>query len=167
MRILSHAALVAVIMIGCVGCDQVSKAFVRAYVPVGQVYTYLGGIVRIQHAENPGAFLSLGESLSRGIRDFAFEIGVGAVVLGLMLWAVFGRRLSVAHRLCLAAIAAGGTGNLVDRVLHGGSVTDFLYLGVGPVHTGIFNIADLILFLALIALLFERSLVSALSNQST
>jgi signal peptidase II len=159
-----RAAMVAVILVGCVGCDQASKALVRTYVPVGQVYTYLGGTVRIVRAENPGAFLSIGEASSRETRDFVFKLGVGTFVIGLLLWTVFGRGLSSARRLCLATAAAAGTGNLVDRILHGGSVTDFLYLGVGPIHTGIFNVADMILCLALAGLLFERPLQSALSN---
>jgi lipoprotein signal peptidase len=37
-------------------------------------------------------------------------------------------------------------------------VTDFLYIGIGPLHTGIFNLADLALVLALVALLLERPL---------
>ena len=36
---------------------------------------------------------------------------------------------------------AGGVGNLVDRVREG-YVVDFLNMGIGPVRTGIFNVAD-------------------------
>lgn len=35
-----------------------------------------------------------------------------------------------------------GCGNLIDRIAHGGCVTDFLNVGVGGLRTGIFNIAD-------------------------
>ena len=38
---------------------------------------------------------------------------------------------------------AGGIGNLIDRVFHGGLVIDFLNMGIGPVRTGIFNVADM------------------------
>jgi signal peptidase II len=135
MRTITRAAVVTVIVVGCVGCDQASKAIVRARVPVGQGYAYFDGAIRIQHAENVGAFLSVGESLPRETRDLA-----------------------------LAAIAAGGMGNLVDRLFHAGSVTDFLYIGVGRLHTGIFNIADLTLSLALAVLLLEQPLLSAVSS---
>ncbi len=87
-----------------------------------------------------------------------FEMGVGTLVLGLLVCATLVNRLTVARRVCLTLIAAGGAGNLLDRILHGGSVTDFLYIGVGHVHTGIFNVADLFLCIALAALLFDRSL---------
>jgi signal peptidase II len=45
--------------------------------------------------------------------------------------------------MAMALIASGGVGNLWDRFARGGSVVDFLNLGVGPVRTGILNIADL------------------------
>jgi signal peptidase II len=34
---------------------------------------------------------------------------------------------------------------LIDRLLRGGAVIDFMILGVGPVRTGVFNVADLCL----------------------
>ena len=36
----------------------------------------------------------------------------------------------------------GGVGNWIDRVLHAGVVTDFVRIGLGPLRTGIFNVAD-------------------------
>ena len=38
-------------------------------------------------------------------------------------------------------IVGGGVGNLIDRIARG-PVTDFLLLRLGPLHTGIFNLAD-------------------------
>jgi signal peptidase II len=32
---------------------------------------------------------------------------------------------------------------LIDRILHNGTVVDFLNVGIGPLRTGIFNIADI------------------------
>jgi hypothetical protein len=45
----------------------------------------------------------------------------------------------------VALVLAGGIGNLIDRVLHDGLVTDFLNLGIGSIRTGIFNVADMAL----------------------
>ena len=41
--------------------------------------------------------------------------------------------------VCL--VLAGGASNWVDRVARG-SVVDFMNVGVGPIRTGIFNVAD-------------------------
>jgi signal peptidase II len=165
MRLAIRAALIALFLVGCVGCDQTSKAIVRHAVPPGVTHIYLGGVFRIQRAENPGAFLSIGESLPRTVREFAFTVGVGMLVVGLSLWAVLGKNLPAWRRLGLAAIAAGGIGNLIDRVLQDGTVTDFLYLGLGPVHTGIFNFADVTLMLGLAALLLEQPLIALVTRR--
>ena len=42
--------------------------------------------------------------------------------------------------------------NLVDRFARKGLVTDFILLRVGPIHTGIFNVADLAIVAGLIIL---------------
>jgi signal peptidase II len=43
--------------------------------------------------------------------------------------------------LGLTLFVAGGASNWIDRLI-GGFVVDFLNVGVGPVRTGIFNVAD-------------------------
>ena len=40
-------------------------------------------------------------------------------------------------------LLAGGIGNLIDRVVNNGLGIDFINLGVGPVRTGIFSVADM------------------------
>ncbi len=49
---------------------------------------------------------------------------------------------------------AGGIGNLIDRMLLDGHVTDFMNLGIGSFRTGIFNIADVILMMGAFGLFF-------------
>jgi len=48
-------------------------------------------------------------------------------------------------------IWAGGASNLMDRLARG-SVVDFLNVGIGPVRTGIFNIADLAVAIGIVLL---------------
>jgi signal peptidase II len=55
--------------------------------------------------------------------------------------------------LGFALLFAGGVGNLTDRVLHDGAVVDFMNLGIGPVQTGVFNVADLAVTSAVIVML--------------
>ena len=49
-------------------------------------------------------------------------------------------------KLGLVLFVAGGASNWVDRVAQG-SVVDFLNVGVGPVRTGVFNVADVAIML--------------------
>jgi len=39
-------------------------------------------------------------------------------------------------------VLAGGVGNFADQVRYGGYVVDLLKVGIGPLRTGIFNVAD-------------------------
>ncbi|MEJ0007739.1 MAG: signal peptidase II [Steroidobacteraceae bacterium] len=53
----------------------------------------------------------------------------------------------------LALFAAGGLGNLIDRITGDGRVTDFLNVGLGPLRTGIFNVADMTLMVGVVVFL--------------
>ncbi|MFO1468259.1 MAG: signal peptidase II [Steroidobacteraceae bacterium] len=139
---MTRIGLIAVLLFACVGCDQVSKHVVRQHVAVGQVESYAGDTFRLTHARNPGAFLSLGADLPHGLRVAAFQGGVAAVVLGLLAWAAFARRVTLSSVVGLSLLAASGLGNLIDRLAFDGVVTDFLNLGFGAVRTGVFNLAD-------------------------
>jgi signal peptidase II len=46
----------------------------------------------------------------------------------------------------LALFVTGGASNWIDRLAQG-SVVDFLSVGVGPVRTGVFNVADVAIML--------------------
>jgi signal peptidase II len=59
--------------------------------------------------------------------------------------------------LGLSLVVGGGLANWIDRLLHGGAVTDFVSLGIGPLRTGVFNLADLSI-LAGVGLLLLHSL---------
>jgi signal peptidase II len=80
------------------------------------------------------------------------------VVIGLLLLLAYLARSSqvtwVAF-LSLALVWAGGTSNFIDRVTRKGLVTDFVFLRAGPLHTGIFNVADVMIMVGIAALGFE------------
>jgi signal peptidase II len=60
------------------------------------------------------------------------------------------RRWSGWPALGLALFVAGGLSNWIDRVTQG-RVVDFLNVGVGPIRTGVFNIADLAIMAGAVA----------------
>jgi signal peptidase II len=128
---------------------------------------YLGDFFRIEYAENPGAFLSLGAGLSADTRFWVFAVAVGLFLLGAS-WVLFRenlgesaaipaeKRLDRLTAFSLAVIVGGGIGNLIDRSTranHG--VVDFLNMGIGNLRTGIFNVADMAIMLGVILLAWK------------
>jgi signal peptidase II len=132
---------VAAVLVACVVLDQVTKALAVAYLPLGHRSSYLGDCFRLEHVKNPGAFLSLGAALPEAARTVIFTWGVGLLVLGALV-AAFNPRSAGRTAIASALVAAGGAGNLWDRAVSGGWVTDFMNLGIGPLRTGVFNVAD-------------------------
>jgi signal peptidase II len=161
MKAFTRVALVLCVLVGSVGCDQISKAAARAYLPGTGIHSFLGDTFRLQYAENPGAFLSFGAGLSANTRYAIFTLGLGALVAALLLWSVLSPRLEWPQRLCIAVIGASGTANIIDRIRYDGAVTDFLNVGVGSVRTGIFNVADMTLILGVLGLLLAPHLFSS------
>lgn len=134
--------LVGLVAGSCVGCDQVTKAVAHQHLAGQEVFSMLGGTVRLSYVENPGAFLSLGADLPAAVRFWAFGVLVALALAAVTAHLVMGRTTSAAHLVGMAMILGGGLGNLIDRASTG-VVRDFLNMGIGPLRTGIFNLADL------------------------
>lgn len=146
-RLRRFAALAAV-LVGSIAVDVVTKAIASTCLIVGDRHVFLGDTLRLELAHNSGAFLSLGASLPEPIRRHVFTWLVGAIVAG-ALYAGFRPRAPARVAYGAVLVAAGGLGNLGDRIATGGWVVDFVNLGVGPLRTGIFNFADVVLMVGL------------------
>jgi signal peptidase II len=149
MRALKRIVLVSITLFWCVGCDQISKGVVRHYLASGESRSFLHDIFRLVHAENSGAFLSLGAALPEHTRTIIFTVIVGVLSAAALLAALLARGLGRWQVIALALIAAGGSGNWIDRLTNGGKVTDFLNVGIGSLRTGIFNVADMALMVGI------------------
>lgn len=156
MRSLARCSLITLVLVGCVGCDQLANTAARQYLPGTGVHSYLGDTLRLQYAQNAGAFLNLGDSLPVAVRYNVFIVAVGALLVAALAWAALSGRLSWPQRIAVALMGAGGVGNVIDRIRFDGAVTDFLNLGVGSLRTGIFNLADATLMLGVMLLLLDR-----------
>jgi signal peptidase II len=147
--------LIVLIVLACIGCDQAAKHAARQHLEGRGTVSLVDGVVQLRYVENSGAFLSLGSTMPRPVRMVAF-IAFPLIVLALMIVYVARRRetawLVVAG---LSFIVGGGCGNLIDRVLHDGRVSDFIIVGIGFIHTGILNLADLSVLLGCILLLLS------------
>jgi signal peptidase II len=131
------------LILGCtVGCDQTTKHMARSELGERHFIVLPGGFGEFRQAENPGSFLSFGESLPKTLRLALFTFFVGVGLLGLLLYLAFGYWLNRSLFIGLGLICAGGMSNLIDRIAHHGLVSDFIFIRAGPFHTGVFNLAD-------------------------
>lgn len=145
-----------VVLASSIGCDQATKAIARDQLGDGASHVFLSGAIRFVHAENPGAFLGLGKNLPESWRLMMLLGGVGLVLLvvgGLLfnrLRQEDGRMPSLIS-LGMGFLLAGGVGNLIDRSVGASTVTDFVQLKIGPVSSGVFNVADIFIIIGAIA----------------
>ena len=147
--------LIFTILISCVGCDQATKSVAKAYLSETQTIVLLGDTVRLQLAKNYGAFLSLGSSVGEASRGVLLSVVVGAVLTALLAYLFIAKPENPIVGISVALIVGGGVSNLIDRLRYGGYVVDFLNVGVGPVRTGIFNVADMAIMLGVVLWAFS------------
>jgi signal peptidase II len=159
--------LLILLMLGCIGCDQYTKSIATESLSGAPPISLLGDVVRIQYVQNPGGFLGLGDQLPEPIAFWVFTIFAGLLVSGLLAVLLLRRNMDRLSFLSLGLIAAGGVGNLIDRVLHDGLVTDFINLGIGPLRTGIFNVADVAIAGGALALALLSSQASERGEEQT
>ena len=138
--------LVLLIAIGAtIGCDRVTKHVAATTLSEASSRSFLADTFRLEYVENTGAFLGLGADWPPLVRTAVFGVGNGLLLLALAVAALRGR-WSRRALLAAALFIAGGASNLLDRITYG-MVIDFMNVGIGPLRTGIFNVADMAIML--------------------
>ena len=149
-----QAWLFVAVLVLLVGCDHAAKRVAQHALGESGGFSLVADMVRFELVTNSGAFLSMGSDLPSGVRDLIFLGLVPCVLLIVCTFAIRAGLSSGWPLLGLALIAGGGLSNWLDRLLHGGAVTDFVSLGIGPLRTGIFNLADVSVMAGAALLLF-------------
>jgi signal peptidase II len=156
---LNRTVLLALVVTTCMGCDQVSKAAARRLLESSPPISFFGGLFKLEYVENSGAFLGMGAALPAPWRT-AVMIAGPALLLAVLAIILIGRKLDTSRFVALALMLAGGAGNLIDRVFNRNEVVDFMNVGIGRLHTGIFNVADVALMLGVALLVFSLNSVA-------
>jgi signal peptidase II len=156
------SVLLAIIMTN-IGCDQISKNMVRERIEPGVQIPIIENHVILTKVENTGAMLSLGDSWSADTKQWMLLLMPSLALFMAMTWLFFQKSLGRIGAFSLACIIGGGIGNIFDRFMYG-SVTDFCYIDLGIVQTGIFNCADLSITFGVLGVLLEQ-LTSAHKSQ--
>ena len=133
--------LLLAVLAATIGCDRVTKRIAADTLAGAGDRSFLAGTVTLLYTENTGGFLSMGAGLSRGGRTAVFVVGTGLVLVAAAI-GLLRSRFDLWSMLGVTLFMAGGASNWMDRVTHG-TVVDFLNVGLGPVRTGVFNVADM------------------------
>ena len=157
-----YLIFILILVLG-VGLDQFSKQMANVYLGPSCNTEYPGYDYHLSgdcpydgesfftwyHVYNDGAFLSMGGDWPPAIRMIFLTILPGLLLIGTMVYFLRSKEAGLLEVLVFSLIAAGGVGNIIDRVV-AGKVVDFMFMnldifnqGWGWAKTGIFNVADL------------------------
>ena len=118
-----------------VAADQITKYLVVAQIPLFGQVPAIPGLFHLTYVQNTGAAFSSFEGM-----HWLFALVFLTLTAG-VVWEFSGKRLpfTTLERWCVAAIWAGGLGNIIDR-LRLGYVVDMIE--VEFMRFAVFNVAD-------------------------
>ncbi len=139
--------LFAVLVVGVVALDQVTKHWVRSYIlPLGVVPVF--GPVSLYHVCNPGSAFGI---LAR--QSVLITLAAIAGLAAILLFSRYFRRSGRLGSVALALVFGGAVGNLIDRFRFG-CVTDFIDVRLWrDFHWPAFNVADSAITIGVVTLL--------------
>jgi signal peptidase II len=146
MKQFSRLAVLSITILSCVGCDQSTKLIAQLYLRAKSSISFCDGIFNLVYAENTGTILGIGSELPESMRFVLFVLFVGIVLVTAIAFVLF-RPLNNITVHAISLFVGGGISNLIDRLIHNGSVIDFMLIKIGSLESGIFNIADIAIIL--------------------
>ncbi|MCH4006140.1 MAG: signal peptidase II [Eubacterium sp.] len=114
--------------------DQGSKVLIRSHMMPGDQFSVIHGLLSIHYIQNQGAAFGILSSSGR-----LLEMIPIVVILAVLIVVMINKYMHPFCKYALIMVAAGGLGNLTDRVLFG-RVTDMISFSFFP---PIFNVADI------------------------
>ena len=119
-----------------VAVDQITKYLTVANIPLYGDVPFIPGLLQLTYVQNTGAAFSSFEG-----QQWLFAV-VFAVFTGMIVYEYFKKPMPVTklERWCIAAIYAGGLGNMLDRVRLG-YVVDMIQTTF--IQFPVFNVADI------------------------
>lgn len=153
MKLRFPAALILGILL--IFLDQYTKYLAAKLFKAGGPVIVIPNVLELRYLENRGAAFGMLQNRQWVFIVFAIICVIACAWIGFRL-AAAGRNM--AARVCLATLAAGAAGNLIDRVSKG-YVVDFIYFSL--IHFPVFNLADVCVSLGtaalvIIVLFFDR-----------
>lgn len=140
--------LMVLMGLGIVAADQLTKLWILANVPLHTQVPVIPGVMHLTYVQNTGAAFSSFQG-QQWLFVLVFALFTAAVV-----WEFTTKKMgfSTFERWCVAAIYAGGLGNMIDRVRMGFVVDMF---AVEFINFPVFNVADCFITCGCIAMVFS------------
>jgi signal peptidase II len=124
-----------------VAFDQLSKAIVRATLPLHATREIVPGFMDFTHVQNTGAAFGILNAVDFPFKTVVIAIIATTALVGVGLYAAGLAHHQLVARIGLALIIGGAAGNLLDRII-AGSVVDFVDVYWRSYHFWAFNLAD-------------------------
>lgn len=147
--------LILLILFSVAGCDRATKILAMDKLSDSPPLSFLGDAIVLLYAENTGAFLGFGSGFAESVKFLIFILLPILMLCALLAFLFFSNKHSKSQIIGYSLVTGGGHGILYDRIFRSGHVIDFINIGVGPVRTGIFNVADAAILAGFIILLYQ------------
>jgi len=151
LRLLAGLAATVVLL------DQVTKAMVRATLPLHESITVVPGLLDFTHVRNTGAAFGFLNAVDIPFKPVLMTTIALTALVAIGVFAVRTPSHEPMTRLGLAFVFGGATGNLIDRVA-AGYVVDFVDVYWGNWHFWAFNVADSAITIGAALLILEMAI---------
>ncbi len=122
--------------------DQLSKTVAKSHL-AAQKITVAGGAITLSYIENPSGFLGILHNVPEPLRRHILTTGVAIILTVFTVHLLTRKNITFAPLLLCSSIIAGGASNLLDRVIQGVGVIDFVSFNFYFFSTGFCNLADI------------------------
>jgi len=99
--------------------------------------------------------MGIGADLPREVRSIIHLVTSAVIIAGMIFLLIHIQQIGRMMLAGFVLLLAGASGNLLDRLFNHGRVIDFVVIGMGNLHTGIFNIADVFIMVGVGLLLLS------------
>lgn len=149
--------------LGIVMLDRATKAWFETQTDLSWRHEVVRHFIYLVHSRNPGIAFSLFAN-SHSPWMHIVLIGGSLVVICALAWLLVAGQTGTLACAGIALLLGGATGNVTDRILHGG-VTDFFEVWLGSYRWPAFNVADSAITIGAILLIVDLLFFSAKSGE--
>ena len=143
-----------------IAADQITKMMTRSALVPGETIPVIGDFFTITYVQNKGAAFGMLSGQSKLLTLLPL-----AVIIAAMVFVLASKKTHPFVKAAVTLIAAGGAGNIIDRIQLG-QVTDMISFSIFP---PVFNVADIAVtvgcFLILIYVVFGERIEQAWKNR--